>query len=224
MSADATCGCLAPDGGQIRYGVFLRPPARLVADALRGYAVTGGLFGYRSANAYPPHVTLVGSIAPSVPEGVLVDAVDAALARRAAVRLATEGLTLSGGTVYYQFADAPGAAASGGVADLMGALLAAVAGLRHYHDDDFTAARRRRDSPERFKPHLSLISFDGAGSPELSAEALELLGELGLAGPAEELFEWVHLVRLHARDWSGPYWETLTWSVVRAWRLGAADA
>lgn len=218
---DDTCGCLAPDGGQIRYGTLLRPTSGLLADALRSYAVAEQVYGFHSANVYPPHVSLVGSIAPSVSEDVIVNAIADSLRGRRPVCLASDGLRLDGGAIQYQFSDADASAKEQGrgVADLMGGILDAVSGLRHFHDGDLTAAMRRLDSPERFRPHLSIVSFDGAKTPELSAEMLELLLEMGFGGPVVETFDLVHLLRFHALDWSGSYWATMTWSIVKTWRL-----
>lgn len=229
MTIPQSCGCEAPEGGQVRYGVFLRPSAALIAETLRSFAVTHEVYGFRAANAYPPHITLVGSIASSVSQDVLIDAVSEALRGHTSVRLFSEGMSLVQGSVMYRFSDAepvaPRQKDSGvpvpgsGVRELMGSILEAVSGLRHFHDEDFTAARRRLDSPERFSPHLSIISFDGVDSPELSAEALELLQQLGLGHSIVDTFEWVHLLRLHAQDWSASYWDSLSWSVVKTWRL-----
>lgn len=147
-------------------------------------------------------------------EATLLDRV---LANRPAVELTTVGMEAGPGSLGYRFTDArPGQAP---VADLMGAILDAVAPLRHFHDDDFTAERRRNDSPANFAPHLSIISFDGPQRPGLVAETAELLAELGIGGPATAVFDRVHLLAFSSLDWTGPYWQTMQWELLHSWRL-----
>lgn len=220
QSVDAgapVCCCDLGNGRQLRYGVFLRPSAELTEQALQANQITAGLFGFQSANAYPPHITLVGSISPSVPLAELLPVLDRVLANRPAVELTTVGMEAGPGSLGYRFTDArPGQAP---VADLMGAILDAVAPLRHFHDDDFTAERRRNDSPANFAPHLSIISFDGPQRPGLVAETAELLAELGIGGPATAVFDRVHLLAFSSLDRTGPYWQTMQWELLHSWRL-----
>ncbi len=68
------------DSGPHRYGVFLRPSPALIEESLRAYSIVSDQYGFTAAKAYPPHVTLVGSIALSVPEPVFVDVLEAVIA------------------------------------------------------------------------------------------------------------------------------------------------
>jgi hypothetical protein len=38
-------------------------------------------------------------------------------------------------------------------------------------------------------------------------------------GPPQFLAEVVHLYAFQSADWTGRYWETLTWELLHSWRL-----
>lgn len=200
----------------VRYGVFLRPSARVAIRSLQAFDLCARMFGFIAARAYPPHVTLVGSINAAVPETQLIAVIDRALIDAPVQQITIEPIArTAGSSLHHAITDRTG----GALRDLMGSLLAAVAPLRVFDDRDFGVERRRADAPERFRPHLSIVGHDGAQNPAEVDEALAYLTHLGLDERLEETWDAVVLYRLTSRDWSGPYWETMTWEVVRTWRL-----
>lgn len=221
MSATARVVDLAEvDVGRIRYGVFLRPSAALIQESLRAYRITAEQFGFRAANAYPPHITLVGSIAldPERSESDLVSAVDGAISGVAPIPIKNLGMALmEDRSILCQMIDHDAGALR--LPDLMGALLDAVRPIRVFPSTDETAAQRQNDAPENFRAHLSLISHDGKHFPELSEECFSVLEEIGIGAPSEWIGEWVTLYRLESDDWTDRYWRTMTWEIVKSWKL-----
>lgn len=205
--------------GETRHGIFLRPSARIAARTLEAFTMCERLLGLRAAGAYPPHVTILGSIDLVVPEQELTAALERALAGAAALPVRVEPLALDAHGTYlsHPISQGPGAPLTA----LMGRVLAEADPLRTIRDGDFAAAERRTDSPETFRPHLTVVGHDGADRPGDLPDALAVLGELGLGAAVEEVWDTVSLYRLTAEDWQGRYWETMTWEVARSWRLGA---
>lgn len=220
MTSSAPDGAQGVDAGPLRYGVFLRPSPELIEESLRAYRIVVDQFGFTAANAYPPHVTIVGSIAlaPGVAEDDLVDAVSGAIAGRCALPLVNHGMRGWNDSIGYRIDDDPGASTPG-LRDLMGSVLEALKPLRVFPPSDRTTAARLLDSPQTFDPHLSLLGHDGKDNPAASAECLEVLEALGIGAPSTWSGEWVTLYRLHAQDWTDRYWDTMTWQILRSWRL-----
>lgn len=216
----------------VRYGVFLRPDAQFCDEALRAMVHVNYQFGLSAALAYPPHITLVGSIAlnPNEPcayddaqsfrisprESQLVAAVDRAVASSGPQRLAVKSFALSeNGFVYYAFEDQPGNC----ISNLMGAILSAVAPMRVYHDDDRTVVERKQDSPLNYQPHLTVLSHDGGLDPDVAREAYEQLLELGYGQKTDMISNTVSLYRFGSTTWSGEYWMNMKWRLLKSWKL-----
>ena len=66
-----------PERDDVRYGVFLTPDARTSAAITMITGFVRAQFGLASAGAFPPHVTLAGSLPLRVDEDELVAAVAA---------------------------------------------------------------------------------------------------------------------------------------------------
>lgn len=208
--------------GPYRYGVFLRPSPELIEEALRGYAIVTDQYGFTAARAYPPHVTLVGSIAldPARSEADFLDAIDAVASGRRPFPLVNHGIEIVRDAIGYQVAD-PDDRVVPGIVDLMGAVLEAIRPLRVFPPTDRTTSERLTDSTATFAPHLSLLGHDGAERPELVRECFEVLRATGIGGPSLWTGEWVTVYRFRSDDWTDRYWETMSWEVARSWRLSA---
>jgi hypothetical protein len=97
------------DPDDVRYGVFLTPDARTSAAVT---AVTGFVraqFGLVSAGAFPPHVTLAGSLPLRVDEDELVATVAAVVRRRPSFEVQNNGIAVLGDSVVYDVHDLDGA-------------------------------------------------------------------------------------------------------------------
>lgn len=206
------------DTSSVRYGVFLRPSPELIDASLRAFAIGEHQFGLTAASAYPPHITLVGSIALTVPEENFIESLDAVLENQPARRIVTTGMTLSDdGFVGLRFRDHESSPAP--LAGLMGEVLEAARPLRHFPLGDRTREHRMKDSPETFAPHLTLVGHDGRDSLDLTEECFEVLTALGIGDQPEWVGDVVTLYRFTSDDWSGRYWETLAWRPLKSWRL-----
>lgn len=204
-----------------RYGVFLRPSPAWSQDALRAYDIVVNQFGLHAAAAYPPHVTLVGSIAIDGRERDLVAAVATAVDGRAPVRLHSDGIALINNYIGYRLSDLDQGPARS--SELMGAILEAVRPVRVYPPLDRTNAERKADSPANFRPHLTVVGHDGAYREWLLPEILEHLLAVGIGAPCDYECDRVELLRLRSENWSGRYWETMSWTIIGSWQLGSSS-
>lgn len=203
--------------GQYRYGVFLRPSPGLGAEALRAYDIVQRQFGFTAACAYPPHTTVVGSIAWTADEGDLRSAVDGALAAATAMPLLNRGLEIIGTAIGYQMEDADPERPL--LADLMTNVTDLVAAHRVFPARDF--ATLHPVPKEAFRPHLTVLGHDGADHPDVVPECFRFLREAGIGAPSEWVGDTIWLMRMHSADWTGRYWETQSWELVESWTLGA---
>jgi hypothetical protein len=207
------------DSDPYRYGIFLRPDARtcravtVVTDQIRAQ------YGLVSAGAFPPHATLIGSQPFGHDEARVIEAVTELLADRPAFPVHNAGVREHGfGFVY----DVDGLPDGSQNAELLA--LAA--------DIDRVAApfRRPMDSPEhhsfdpaRFRAHLSLASHDLLVRPDLHDEVGAFIRELDEPVPTGFVGDTVVMYRTASPDWSGRWWNTLTWEHVRTWTLGGGS-
>lgn len=204
-----------------RYGIFMRPAPELGEVALRAMDIAHRQFGFRAAISYPPHTTLVGSIALAVPEQSLVDVLDKQLSSRAAVPMWNKGLgSQFGDSIGYNVNEDGAGGANLPLHELVVGLFQAVAPLRTHPVTDRGIGKRQRDDGRSFEGHLTVVGHDGVDNLELTWECLEYLQALRLNGPATDPGNTISLYRFHSEDWAGRYWETMQWSVLKSWKLG----
>lgn len=214
---------IAPsDTRPYRYGIFLEPPAEIALPALRAMDVAERLFGFHAANAYAPHITLVGSIVLDGTEGELRDTISAELAKHASFPVHNGGLTASlGSLVGFDFHHRADGSANDRLVELYTGLAAATAGLRGYEPSDRHADRRRAtEAPEKFRGHLTLIGHDAAERPEAARRARAVLESLVADTPVSWTADTVTLYRFWSADWTDRYWLTQEWVPLQSWRLG----
>ncbi|WP_322620243.1 2'-5' RNA ligase family protein [Streptomyces acidicola] len=203
-------------GDPYRYGVYLRPdPVTCTAVT----AVTSQLraqYGLVSAGAFPPHATLVGSRHLPGPVEETIDAVTRAVADVPAFTVHNAGVRRQGvGLVYDVHHLADGITPNTAFVDLAARIDTAVAPLE-------TPAPNPSGNPfdaDTFQAHLSLLSHDMYERPDLFAEVEEYVS--GLPVPFSDSFpgDTVTLYRTRSDDWTGRWWQTLTWEHVYTWRL-----
>jgi hypothetical protein len=73
--------------------------------------------------------------------------------------------------------------------------------------------------PATFQGHLSLASHDLYQRPDLHAELEDYLHGLPVTYPATFTAENVALYRTRSKDWTGRWWQTLSWEHMHTWRL-----
>lgn len=217
---------------RFRYGVFLQPDPAFASECIKAMLLARYQYGLPAAIGYPAHITVVGSIAldpdrydpdqplasttPSPREQELIDAVSTALADQEAFTISTAGITHSDNHyLQYRFRDGE----TGKLAQLMGKVLEAARPLRVFHDGDWSVEQRRRDAPENFRAHLTLVGHDGQFAPNAVAEALRAFRALGLDAPREMRADTLTLYRISSMNWQGEYWHDMEWSLVKGWHL-----
>ncbi|MEU1300387.1 2'-5' RNA ligase family protein [Streptomyces shenzhenensis] len=203
-------------GDPYRYGVYLRPDPVTCAAVTAVTSQLRAQYGLVSAGAFPPHATLVGSRHVPGPVEELVDAVTRAVTGVPAFTVHNAGVRHQGvGLVYDVHHLADGITPNTAFVDLAARIDATVTPLE-------TPAPNPAGNPfdaDTFRAHLSLLSHDMYVRPDLFAEVEEYV--LGLPVPFSDNFpgDTVTLYRTSSEDWTGRWWQTLTWEHVHTWRL-----
>ena len=203
-----------------RYGVFLIPDPQTCAAVTR---ITGQLraqYGLVSASAFPPHVTLVGSLPLAGDEApaltALTDVLDDVLGSRTSFPVTNAGIGWLGGSLIYDVHDRDGAP-NAPLVDLAATVDAAVRPLLRPTAPGALAADVRESS--RWRGHLSLASHDLEARPELRGEVQAYAQGLGVDVPKEFEAQVIALYEFRHPTWSGPWWVDLRWAHLRSWRL-----
>ncbi|MEV0777136.1 2'-5' RNA ligase family protein [Streptomyces sp. NPDC050428] len=203
-------------GDPYRYGVYLRPDPTTCAAVTAVTTQLRAQYGIVSAGAFPPHATLVGSCHITEPVGAIVDAVTRGLAEAAPFTVHNAGVRRQGvGLVYDVHHLADGITPNPAFVDLAARVDKAVAPLRSPAPNP-AGHRFDRDT---FRAHLSLVSHDMYVRPDLSEEVEEYVGGLPVPFPESFPGDTVTLYRTRSDDWTGRWWQTLTWEHVHTWRL-----
>ena len=203
-----------------RYGVFLIPDPQTCAAVTR---ITGQLraqYGLVSAAAFPPHVTLVGSLPLAGDEApaltALTDVLDDVLGSRTSFPVTNAGIGWLGGSLIYDVHDRDGAT-NAPLADLAATVDAAVRPLLRPTAPGALAADVRESS--RWRGHLSLASHDLEARPELRGEVQAYAQGLGVDVPKEFEAQVIALYEFRHPTWSGTWWVDLRWAHLRSWHL-----
>ncbi|WIE69930.1 2'-5' RNA ligase family protein [Curtobacterium sp. MCLR17_054] len=198
-----------------RHGIYLRPDARtcravtVVTDQLRAQ------YGLLSAGAFPPHATLVGSQPFGSHEDQVVAAVTALLDSRPAFDVHNAGVREQGIGFVYDVATRPDGSHNDDFVRLAADIEAVVAPFRQ----PMQVPLANDYDPEQYRAHLSLASHDLYGRPDLHDEVGAFIRELDVDVPTGFRGDTVVLYRTTSPDWSGRWWQTMTWEHVHTWKL-----
>ncbi|HEY8720328.1 2'-5' RNA ligase family protein [Pengzhenrongella sp.] len=211
-----THASIGAPGDPYRYGVYLRPDPRTcqavttVTDQLRAQ------YGLISAGAFPPHATLIGSQHVAGAEADLVEAVTKALDGFVPFTVHNAGVRAQGvGLVYDVHHLADGRTVN---EDLMN-LAATVDGAAAPMVTSAANPEPHRFDSTTFHGHLSLASHDLYARADLRDEVEEYVRGLSAPHPASFAGDTVTMYRTRSDDWTGRWWQTLTWTHVHTWRL-----
>ncbi|CAD5990034.1 heme utilization protein [Agreia sp. COWG] len=206
------------DSDPYRYGIYLRPDAKtcravtVVTDQLRAQ------YGLLSAGAFPPHATLVGSQPFGFAETEAIETVTALLANREAFEVHNAGIRSQGIGYVYDVSQNADGTVNDALVSLARDIDAAVEPFRRPMNNplpnDFV--------PELFRGHLSLASHDLYVRPDLHDEVGEFIRELDVPVPTSFAGRSVVMYRTASPDWSGRWWQTMTWEHVYSWELTSA--
>ena len=200
-----------PEPADVRYGVFLTPDARTSAAVTTITGLVRAQFGLVSAGAFPPHVTLAGSLALEVGEDELLAAVAGVVRRRGPFPVQNNGIALLGDSVVYDVHDldgAPNTHLTGLVEDLEPVLRPLLRASTDLPPD--------LRGPGDWRGHLSLASHELVGQPDLRAEVEAFVRDLDVPCPNRFGATTVTVYRFASRAWTGPWWTTLRWERVTA--------
>lgn len=206
---------LEPD--DLRYGVFLMPDARTSAAVTSITGFVRAQFGLVSAQRFPPHVTLVGSLPLAVSERDLLEAVDALVRRHGPFEVHNSGVRRLGDAavvfdVHGDFTGEPNAALIDLAADVAATVQPLLRPVRSLAAD----VRGR----ENWRGHLSLASHELLDRADLRDEVASFIRQLDTPCPSTYVAATVTVYRLHHPSWSGPWWTTFWWEHLRSFRLG----
>lgn len=203
------------DPDDVRYAVFLTPDARTSAAVTTITGFVRAQFGLVSAGAFPPHVTLAGSLPLRVGEDELVAAVGAVVRRRSSFVVHNNGIGRLADSVVYDVHDLDGAPNTG-LTGLVEDLEPVLRGLLRPTADLPPDLRTGDD----WRGHLSLASHELRGRADLRREVEAFIRDLDVPYPGRFEATTVTLYRLLSPAWTGPWWTTLRWE--RMTSLGLA--
>lgn len=206
------------DSDPFRYGIYLRPDAKtcravtVVTDQLRAQ------YGLLSAGAFPPHATLVGSQPFGFSQNEVIAAVTELLADRKPFEVHNAGVRPAGIGFVYDVSQNADGTVNDELVSLARDIDAVVDPFRRPMNNplpnDF--------APDQYRGHLSLASHDLYVRPDLHDEVGEFIRELDVPVPTGFAGRSVVMYRTNSSDWSGRWWQTMTWEHVHSWELAGA--
>jgi 2'-5' RNA ligase len=200
----------------VRFGLYLRPPFEMSRAQAEIHDIVARQYGSMCAGRFMPHATIKGFFRSDASVDAMVAALDPVMAGHAPIDVYNRGVIpfgRSGGPVLdiHHLEDGR-----------------SNAGLQRFHEDVFTALGPLihgecdftpvESAMERFRAHLTLAMGDIPKG--LAEELLAFLDDAGPIGPGAFIADRFHLVACRSRQWSGPYWETMQWTLLHSWRLG----
>jgi hypothetical protein len=200
---------------QFRFGVFLRPDPKTCAAVTQ---ITGHLraqYGLISAGAFPPHVTLAGSLPVVVPLAELIQLIGFVLRRSPAFPVQNLGIRrLADSALAYDVSGVDGAP-NRRLNDLAGAVDSVVRPLV----GPSGSLPPGLYEPDRWMPHISLVSHELRIRADLRDEVEDYVNGLGIIPPPSFTADTVTLYRFAHNTWTGSWWRDMRWEHVRSWRL-----
>ena len=207
-----------PELDEVRYGVFLTPDARTSAAITTITGFVRAQLGLVSAGAFPPHVTLAGSLPLRVGEDELLAAVADVVRQRPSFEIQNSGIALLGESVVYDVHDIDGTP-NASLISLVGDLEPVLRPLLRPSTGLPPDLRTSGD----WRGHLSLASHELHGQPDLRAEVEAFVRDLDLPCPSRFAATAVTVYRFVTRAWTGTWWTTLCWERITSFGLSHAQ-
>lgn len=205
---------------ELRYGVFLRPDPVTCAALSSVVTLLRHQFGLRSAAAFPPHVTILGSVAISAPPEELLKLIDPVLSGAGPIPIRNRGLAVVDGALVLDVGAGSDDGPRSDLHALRDELITVVRPLARATSDTLTAPW---DTPH-FRPHLSLANHEVRQEPHRLDEVHDFVRGLDVSFPAQFTGEVFALVELSAPTFEGAWWESMTWRHLHSWTRRPADA
>ena len=205
---------------QFRFGVFLRPDPKTCAAVTHITSQLRAQYGLVSAGAFPPHITLAGSLPLIVPLAELIQLIGFVLRRRPGFPMQNVGVRrLADSAIVYDVSALDGAP-NRALNDLAGAIDSVVRPLLGPSGSLVPDLYE----PDRWMPHISLVSHEMRIRADLREEVEDYVNGLGVIPPASFTADTVMLYRFAHNTWTGSWWRDMRWEHVRSWRLFASPA
>jgi hypothetical protein len=202
---------------QFRFGVFLRPDPKTCAAVTQITTLLRAQYGFVSAGAFPPHITLAGSLPVVVPLAELMQLIGFVLRRVPAFTVHNLGVRrLADSAIAYDVSTLDGApnrqlnVLAGAVDSVVRPLVGSSGTL----PPDLY-------EPDRWTAHISLVSHEFRVRADLREEVEDYVNGLGVRTPSSFTADTVMLYRFAHNTWTGSWWRDMRWDHVRSWRLAA---
>ncbi len=200
----------------VRFGLYLRPPLAMSRAQVEIHDLVARQYGSMCAGRFMPHATIKGFFRSDASVDEMVAALDPVMARHEPIDIFNLGII-------------PFGKGGGPVLDIQHLEDGSEnLPLQRFHEDVFTSlAPLIRDdcdftpvegAMERFHAHLTLAMGDIPKG--LTSELLAFLRDAEPIGPGAFIADRFHLVACRSRQWAGPWWESMQWTLLHSWRLG----
>ena len=198
--------------GQYRYAVYLIPPYGVSHCVENVHRLLTKQFGFTAASKFQVHATLKGFFKCSeCTIDTLIANLDPVFEKQEAFPVHFEGFHIDDvgfGLDVSRIGDAPNLPLNELRSKVVDAVQPYIAG-----DCDFVES----DLGSPFKAHITLAFRDV--SPEFRNSVLAYI-EPSLLPGEPFLADTFHLLEFHSEDWGESWDKTLTWRLLKSWRLG----
>ncbi|XBH21011.1 2'-5' RNA ligase family protein [Jonesiaceae bacterium BS-20] len=197
------------------YGVFLRP------DPLTAVAVTQitgqikAQFGLVSAGAFPPHVTLAGSIPSNDNAQTVIAALDKFITEFPAFEVHNAGIKRHNVAIVFDVNDNADNSKNVPMTELALRINELLVPLAETTEGYLV----KPFDPDKFRAHLSLASHELQTKTWVSDEVKEYVEELPFEPPTSFTARHISLFEFYSDNWAGHWWEDLTWDHLHTWKL-----
>jgi hypothetical protein len=203
---------------QFRFGVFLRPDPKTCAAVTQVTNQLRAQYGLVSAAAFPPHITLAGSLPVAVPLAELIQLIGFVLRRMRAFSVHNLGVRqLTDSTIAFDVSTLDDGAPNKQLIALAGAVDSVVRPLL----GPGGTLQPSLYEPDRWMAHISLVSHELRVRADLRDEVEDYVRGLGVMPPSSFIADTVMLYRFAHNTWTGSWWRDMRWEHVRSWRLAA---
>ncbi len=194
-----------------RYAVYLIPPYPVSRQVAEIHHLLEKQFGLKAAGRFQVHATIKGFFKKTPePLAPLIARLDALFAREKALTVAAEGLRRDEIGFGLDLSLLNGAI-NQPLFDFRQRMVEAVRPFIA-PDCDFVEA----DLGVPFHAHITLAFRD---IPPAAYDQIVAWVQDALPGPEPFTAATFHFLEFHSSQWEGPWWEDLTWRLIKSWRL-----